>query len=170
MFFCSIFGYFNKGVINVFFCRQTQGQLALYKNQKNSRCPKEVRRHMARLLIFLSTEGLRQVIGMAICSILRLHTEQRNMKNLFKTLSLFAVGMMLSVSCSGKEAVERENSESMEKERVLIVYFSHAGENYSVGNVKVGNTKLVADEIQKVTGGDVFEIVAEKVTICLTTH
>ena len=51
----------------------------------------------------------------------------------------------------------------MEKNgKVLIVFFSHAGENYAVGNVKVGNTKLVADEIQKVTGGDEFEIVAEK--------
>lgn len=46
--------------------------------------------------------------------------------------------------------------------KVLIVFFSHAGENYAVGNVKVGNTKLVADEIQRVTGGDKFEIVAEK--------
>ena len=51
----------------------------------------------------------------------------------------------------------------MEKKgKVLIVFFSHAGENYGVGNIKVGNTKLVADEIQKVTGGDEFEIVAEK--------
>ena len=51
----------------------------------------------------------------------------------------------------------------MEKNsKVLIVFFSHAGENYSVGNIKVGNTKLVADEIQKVTGGDEFEIVADK--------
>ncbi len=41
----------------------------------------------------------------------------------------------------------------MEKEgNVLIVFFSHAGENNGVGNIKVGNTKLVADEIQKVTG------------------
>ncbi len=51
----------------------------------------------------------------------------------------------------------------MEKKgKVLIVFFSHAGENYSVGNVKVGNTKLVADEIQRLTGSDEFEIVAEK--------
>lgn len=46
--------------------------------------------------------------------------------------------------------------------KVLIVFFSHAGENYAVGNIKVGNTKLVADEIQRITGGDEFEIVAEK--------
>ena len=50
----------------------------------------------------------------------------------------------------------------MNKGKVLIVFFSHGGENYSVGDVKVGNTKLVADEIQKRTGGDVFEVVAEK--------
>ena len=49
-----------------------------------------------------------------------------------------------------------------EKGKVLIVFFSHAGENYAVGNVKVGNTKLVADEIQRITGGDEFEIVALK--------
>ena len=48
------------------------------------------------------------------------------------------------------------------KGKVLIAFFSHAGENYGVGNIKVGNTKLVADEIQRVTGGDEFEIVAEK--------
>lgn len=48
------------------------------------------------------------------------------------------------------------------KGKILIVFFSHAGENYGVGNVKVGNTKLVADQIQKLTGGDEFEIVAEK--------
>lgn len=31
-----------------------------------------------------------------------------------------------------------------------------------MGNIKVGNTKLVADEIQRITGGDEFEIVEEK--------
>lgn len=50
----------------------------------------------------------------------------------------------------------------MKQSNVLIVFFSHAGENYAVGNIKEGNTKLVAEEIQKVTGGDIFEIIAEK--------
>ena len=31
------------------------------------------------------------------------------------------------------------------KGKALVVFFSHAGENYSVGNIKVGNTKIVAD-------------------------
>ena len=46
--------------------------------------------------------------------------------------------------------------------KVLIVFFSHAGENYAVGNIEVGNTKVVADYIQAYTGADQFEVVAEK--------
>lgn len=71
-------------------------------------------------------------------------------------------GILLSVSCSGEQKKEVKNNQAMNGSKVLIVFFSHAGENYSVGNVKVGNTKLIADEIQKRTGGDEFEIVAEK--------
>jgi flavodoxin len=43
-----------------------------------------------------------------------------------------------------------------------VVFFSHAGDNYSVGNIEVGNTKIVADYISEITGADQFEIVAEK--------
>ena len=46
--------------------------------------------------------------------------------------------------------------------KTLVVFFSHAGENYSVGNIEVGNTKIVADYISEFTGADQFEIVAEK--------
>jgi len=49
-----------------------------------------------------------------------------------------------------------------EKKKTLVVFFSHAGENYSVGNIKVGNTRIVADYISELTGADQFEIVAEK--------
>ena len=80
----------------------------------------------------------------------------------FRKMILMLIGILLSVSCSGEQKKEVENNQMMNNSKVLIVFFSHAGENYSVGNVKVGNTKLVADEIQKRTGGDEFEIVAEK--------
>lgn len=43
----------------------------------------------------------------------------------------------------------------------LIVYFSHDKENYVNGDIKVleiGNTKVVAQKIQKVINGDLFEI------------
>jgi acetyltransferase-like isoleucine patch superfamily enzyme len=32
----------------------------------------------------------------------------------------------------------------MTNHKCLVVFFSHAGENYSVGNIQVGNTKIVA--------------------------
>ncbi len=92
-----------------------------------------------------------------------------------KYLMLMAAGLLTTASCSGSRKPDVVSNEKMEENKmetkstagqeggkVLIVYFSHAGENYSVGNIKVGNTKLVAEEIQKVTGGDTFEIVAEK--------
>ena len=40
----------------------------------------------------------------------------------------------------------------------LVVYFSHAGENYNVGTVEVGNTELLAKEIIKKTSADEFKI------------
>ena len=44
----------------------------------------------------------------------------------------------------------------------IVIFFSHAGDNYSVGDVKVGNTKIVADYISELTGADQFEIKASK--------
>lgn len=41
----------------------------------------------------------------------------------------------------------------------LVVYFSRADENYSVGEVEVGNTELLAKEIAARTGADEFKIV-----------
>lgn len=88
------------------------------------------------------------------------------MKNLIKYAMTLAAGLMLSVSCNGNnESSNNQKQEAMngkDNGKALVVFFSHAGENYSVGNVKIGNTKLVADEIQRVTGADEFEIVAEK--------
>ena len=49
-----------------------------------------------------------------------------------------------------------------QKSKAIVIFFSHAGENYSVGNIKVGNTKIVADYITEVTGADQFEVVAVK--------
>lgn len=63
------------------------------------------------------------------------------------------------ISCN---AQTNKKTESMSKEKSIVVYFSHAGENYSVGNVKEGNTKIVADMIVEKTGAERFEIVAEK--------
>lgn len=44
----------------------------------------------------------------------------------------------------------------------IVIFFSHAGDNYSVGNIKAGNTKIVADYISEITGADQYEIVTHK--------
>ena len=46
--------------------------------------------------------------------------------------------------------------------KALVVFFSHAGDNYAVGNIEVGNTKIVADYITDLTGAEQFEIVTHK--------
>ncbi|MBR4520596.1 MAG: lipoprotein, partial [Paludibacteraceae bacterium] len=56
----------------------------------------------------------------------------------------------------------QNNKVQMTNNKCLVVFFSHAGENYSVGNIKVGNTKIVADYISELTGADQFEIVTHK--------
>lgn len=42
--------------------------------------------------------------------------------------------------------------------RALVVYFSRADENYVVGNVEKGNTRILAEMIAEATGADTFEI------------
>ena len=67
--------------------------------------------------------------------------------------------VLLAVFTAGTGCGQNKNNM---KDTALIIYFSHAGENYSVGNIEVGNTKIVADYISEITGADQFEIVAEK--------
>lgn len=46
--------------------------------------------------------------------------------------------------------------------KVLIAFFSRTGENYGVGNIKKGNTYILAEQIADLTGGELFEIVPVK--------
>ena len=55
---------------------------------------------------------------------------------------------------------KQSNNQSMSKS--IVIFFSHAGDNYSVGNIEVGNTKIVADYITEIKGADQFEIVTHK--------
>src|SRR3712207_2252080 len=88
----------------------------------------------------------------------------KTMENILKKLSVLAMCMIALTSCAqdNKTNENNNNAKNMNKGKSLVVYFSHAGENYSVGVIKEGNTKLVADEIVATTGADRFEIVAEK--------
>ena len=40
----------------------------------------------------------------------------------------------------------------------LIIYFSRADENYLVGYIDKGNTEIVAEFVQKLTGADMFKV------------
>jgi flavodoxin len=76
-----------------------------------------------------------------------------------RTIIAATLALFLSVSCNGVE----KNEKTMEnKGKALVVFFSHAGDNYAVGNIEVGNTKIVADYISEITGADQFEIVTHK--------
>ena len=52
-----------------------------------------------------------------------------------------------------------DDDETVDFGRILVAYFSRAGENYSVGVIEKGNTAIVAETIAEQTGGDLFEIV-----------
>ena len=66
--------------------------------------------------------------------------------------------VLLAVLTAGTACGQNKNNMN---QKALVIFFSHAGENYSVGNIEVGNTKIVADYISEITGADQFEIVAE---------
>ena len=50
-----------------------------------------------------------------------------------------------------------ENSET-DGSRILVVYFSRTGEQYTVGVIDHGNTAIVAEMIAEETGADLFEV------------
>ena len=59
---------------------------------------------------------------------------------------------------STTESQENQESKAKTQSHILVAYFSLAGEQYSVGVVKEGNTAIIADMIAKQTGADIFEI------------
>ena len=83
-----------------------------------------------------------------------------------KSIITAVLALLASTACSGgakNQTVSNSGTDSvMTKGKALVVFFSHAGDNYSVGNIEVGNTKIVADYITEVTGAEQFEIVTHK--------
>ena len=77
----------------------------------------------------------------------------RILKSLF--IAIFA--MLFITGCNGQTSKKQSNMK-----KSIVIFFSHAGDNYAVGDIKVGNTKIVADYITEITGADQFEIVTHK--------
>ncbi len=85
-----------------------------------------------------------------------------------KTFITAVVALLVSTACGGTKQQQTETSTSNETSvmakdgKALVVFFSHAGDNYAVGNIEVGNTKIVADYITELAGAKQFEIVTHK--------
>ena len=74
--------------------------------------------------------------------------------------AVLALLMVTGCNAQNKQEVKSSNKNNMSKS--IDIFFSHAGDNYSVGNIEVGNTKIVADYITEIKGADQFEIVTHK--------
>ena len=83
---------------------------------------------------------------------------QRTMKRIITAV----LALLIATGCNtqNKQEVKSSNKNTMNKS--IVIFFSHAGDNYSVGNIEVGNTKIVADYITEIKGADQFEIVTHK--------
>lgn len=82
------------------------------------------------------------------------------MKKVINIIVLLLVSVLPMVSFAQGTSKTGKNMKTNKK--VLVVFFSHTGENYAVGNIEKGNTHIVAEMIADKTGGTLFEIVPEK--------
>ena len=80
---------------------------------------------------------------------------------------LISLAAILLMGCGGETAEKTEpatnNVSAMPAQKVgnskiLVAYFSRAGDNFEVGVIEKGNTKIVAEMIAEKTGADMFEI------------
>ena len=79
-----------------------------------------------------------------------------------KSIIIALAALLTATGCNGQNKQEKEQSKNKTMGKSIVIFFSHAGDNYSVGNIEVGNTKIVADYISELTGADQFEIVTHK--------
>lgn len=93
------------------------------------------------------------------------------MRKIISMVVMFVASTLSVVSCANNNATaknepqnnkESNMSTSISGRRTLVVFFSHTGENYGVGNISEGNTHIIAKMIGEATGGALFEIVPEK--------
>ena len=80
------------------------------------------------------------------------------MKKILSLIVMIMSTAMTLMSCAVDTTKESENSEptedmetSIKGKKTLVVFFSHTGENYGVGNIKEGNTHIIADMIGEAT-------------------
>lgn len=84
------------------------------------------------------------------------------MKHRILTFAIMLLTLATTACGQTNQSSATATTKATNGEKALVVFFSHAGDNYAVGNIQVGNTKIVADYISDITGADQFEIVTHK--------
>ncbi|MGP1438920.1 MAG: flavodoxin [Treponema sp.] len=73
------------------------------------------------------------------------------------SLIIFSLFLM-SVSVYAQAMIQGAKKDA----KILVAYFSRADENYGVGNIKTGNTEVLANFIAEYLKGELFHIETEK--------
>ena len=84
------------------------------------------------------------------------------MKHLLTAITAF---LCIVTSCTTKAQNSESTTDTNNMKKSIVIYFSRSGNNYVSGdivNLKVGNTKVIAQKIKQATGCDEFEIIPEK--------
>ena len=79
-----------------------------------------------------------------------------------KQLHIIIIAFLCALSSCTSNS---QTKETKEMKKSIVIYFSRSGNNYVSGdivNLKVGNTKVIAQKIVKATSCDEFEIIPEK--------
>ncbi len=89
-----------------------------------------------------------------------------------KNILIAVLAVVFATGCNGQNknnaetrhdtSLNEQTSNTGNMKKSIVIFFSHAGDNYSVGIIDTGNTKIVADYISEITGADQFEIVTHK--------
>ena len=71
-------------------------------------------------------------------------------------LAALLLAALLSAYTQAQNTLVKERH--MNTKKILVAFFSRAGENYAVGHIEQGNTHIVAELIASATGGTIFRI------------
>lgn len=85
-----------------------------------------------------------------------------------KSVLTAVVALLTTMACNGNvnKTTQSDNKPNTgivtDSSKTLIVYFSKRGVNYNQGVLDKGNTEVVAEYIEEITGADVFRIMPDK--------
>lgn len=76
-------------------------------------------------------------------------------------MAIVVAALHIIPCCAQANNKKGENMNPYESKKILVAFFSRAGENYAVGHIQKGNTHIIAEMIAEETGGDLFQIEPE---------